>query len=49
MPPSLAILIFFMWMLITSMPGVQGDQKKASYPLELELWMLVNHNVGAGK
>lgn len=28
--------------------GAQGGQEKALDPLELELWMLVNHYVDAG-
>lgn len=28
-------------------PGVHRIQKKAYYPLELELWITVNHYVGA--
>jgi hypothetical protein len=28
--------------------GAHRDWKKVSVPLELELWMVVNHYVGAG-
>ena len=29
-------------------PGAFGGQKKASDPLELELWMFINHHIGVG-
>jgi hypothetical protein len=29
-------------------PGALGSQKGEMDPLELELWMVVNHHVGAG-
>lgn len=29
-------------------PGAIGGQKGSMDPLELELWMVVNHHVGAG-
>lgn len=32
----------------TSMPGVLRSQKRASYPMELELPAVINHRVGAG-
>ena len=28
--------------------GAQGGQKRAFGPLDLELWMVMNHGVGAG-
>jgi hypothetical protein len=30
------------------MPDDHGEQKKALDPLELELWVVVRHHVGAG-
>lgn len=30
------------------MPGVHGDQKIVSDPLEVELQMIVSHHMGAG-
>lgn len=30
------------------MPGAWGGQKRVSSPLDLELWMVVNHHVCAG-
>ena len=30
------------------MPGVHGDQKRVSDPLEVELQMIVSHHMGAG-
>ena len=38
-----------MYVCVPCVPGAGGGQKRASYLLELELQMVVNHHVGAGK
>ena len=40
--------IFPEYMPIRSMPNAQDGQKKASGPLEVELWIVVTHYVTAG-
>ena len=37
-----------MYVCVLCVPGTGGGQKRASYLLELELQMVVNHHVGAG-
>lgn len=39
--------VFSTYVCTVCMPGACRDQKGVSDPLELELWVFVNHRVGA--
>lgn len=42
------ICVYCVRVYTTYVPGAPRGQKRASNPLELELWVVVNHYVGAG-
>lgn len=46
----LSSYMFFLsvYLCTMCMPDTHRGQKRVSNPLELELWMVVNHHVGAG-